>query len=99
VLDLDRLAEIEQGLRLERRPDPDRRVEEIGLVEDLPDRLGLVERRDSIDVDSVLPEVVDRPAQVRLAVADVRAQAEVADPFQLRDPPRRPARAPGTAPA
>jgi hypothetical protein len=42
VLGLYRLAEVEQGLRLERRPDPDGSVEEIRLVEDLPNRLGLI---------------------------------------------------------
>ncbi len=40
ALGLDLLAEIEQLERLERGPDPDRRVEEVGLVEDLADRFG-----------------------------------------------------------
>jgi hypothetical protein len=80
VLGLDRLADVEQRLRLERRPDTDGRVEEVRLVEDLARRLGLVERGDRVYLDTVLTQVVDRPPQMRLAIADVRAEAEVPDP-------------------
>src|ERR671930_1359314 len=38
VFDLDRLAENEQGLRLQLGTDPERGVQEVGLVEDLADR-------------------------------------------------------------
>ena len=53
-LDLDRLAEVEQRLGLELGADPDRRVEEVGLVEDLADRLGLVGGGDRLDLHPVL---------------------------------------------
>lgn len=84
VLDLDRLADVEQRLGLELRPDPGRRVEEVGLVEDLPDRLGLVEGRDGLDGDAVLAEIGDRAAKMILALADVRAEADVPDPALRR---------------
>ena len=79
VLGFDRLADVEQGLGLERGPDAGRGVEEVGLVEDLADRLGLVERGDRLDGDLVPAEVRDGAAQMVLALADVRAQADVAD--------------------
>ena len=41
---LDLLADVEQLLGLQAGPDPDRRVEEVRLVEDLADRLRLVGR-------------------------------------------------------
>jgi hypothetical protein len=77
VLGLDRLAEVEQLFGLERGPDPDGGVQEVGLVEELTHRLRLIERGDRLHLDAVLPQIVDRPAQVRLAIADVRAEAEV----------------------
>ena len=61
VLGLDRLADVQQLLGLERGPHPDRGVEEVGLVEDLPDRLRLVERGDRLDLDPVFAQVGDRP--------------------------------------
>ena len=42
----------------------DRRVEEVGLVEDLADRLGLVGGGDRLDLDPVLAEQLDRRPQV-----------------------------------
>ena len=75
LLDLDRLADVEQRLGLELGADPRRGVEEVGLVEDLADRLGLVDGGDRLDLDPVLAEQLDRRAQVLLAVADVRAEA------------------------
>src|SRR5262245_36374842 len=80
VLGLDRLARVEQLERLERGRDARRRVQEVGLVEDLPHRLGLIERRDGLDLHPMQAEQLDRSSQVRLAVADIGAQAEVADP-------------------
>jgi hypothetical protein len=35
----------------------------------------------------MLAQALDRPAQVRLTVADVRAEAEVADPAAVRQTP------------
>ena len=43
-LRLDLLAEVEQNLGFAPCPDPNRRVEEVRLVEDLADRLRLVGR-------------------------------------------------------
>jgi hypothetical protein len=80
VLRLDCLAEVEQLLRLELGADPDRGVEEVGLIQDLANRLGLVQRGDRLDIDAMAPQVVDRPPQVRLAIADIRAEPEIADP-------------------
>jgi hypothetical protein len=81
VLDLDRLAEVEQLPGIERRPDPGGGVEEVGLVEDLADRLGLIQRGDGLDRDPVIGEVSDGAPQMRFAVPDVRAEADVTDPL------------------
>jgi hypothetical protein len=81
VLGLDRLAEIEQRLGCEGGPDADHGVEEVGLIEDLPNRLGLVERRDRLDGDSLLSQVADRPREMGLPVPDVRSEPDVADPL------------------
>ncbi len=81
VLDLDPLAEVEQLLGLERGADADGGVEEVRLVEDLPDRLGLIGGRDRLDLDPMASKVLDRPAQVLLALADVGAETDVADPL------------------
>jgi hypothetical protein len=81
VLDLDRLADVEQPLGAERGPHPGGGIEEVGLVEDLADRLGLILGGDRLDRDLVAAEVGDRPAEVRLAVADVRPEPDVADPL------------------
>ena len=54
ALGLDLLAEVEQRLGLEIGADPDRGVEEVGLVEDLADRLGLVGGGDRLDLDPAL---------------------------------------------
>ncbi len=48
-LDLDRLADVEEVERLEVGGDARGGVQEVRLVEDLADRLGLVERRDRLD--------------------------------------------------
>ena len=61
--------------------DPDRGVEEVGLVEDLADRLGLVGRGDRLDLDRHgSRSSLDRGAQMPGAVADVGAETEVAGP-------------------
>jgi len=73
---LDQLERVEQVLRAEIGPDPDRGVEEVGLVEDLPDRLGPPCRGDGLDLEALLPQAVDRGPQVSEAVADVGAEAE-----------------------
>ena len=80
ALGLDRLAEVEQLLRLELGADPDGGVEEVGLVEDLADRLGLVGGGDRLDLDPALAQQLDRGPQVAVAVADVRAEPQVAGP-------------------
>jgi hypothetical protein len=80
VLGLDRLRQVEQLLGLQGGPDPDCGVEEVGLVQDLADRFRLVERRDGLDRDAVCAQVLDGAAQVRLPVADVRAEPEKAEP-------------------
>ena len=79
LLDLDRLAQVEQLLGLQLRPDPDRRVQEVRLVEDLADGLRLVQGRDRLHLHPVLAKRRDGRAQVGLAIADVRAEAQVAD--------------------
>jgi hypothetical protein len=79
VLDLDRLADVQQRLGIELRPDAHRRVEEVGLIEDLPNGLGLVDRRDGLDVDAVIAQVVDRAPQMRDAVAEVGAEPQIPD--------------------
>src|SRR5215216_4036584 len=78
MLGLDRLAEVEQLVGVEGRRDPNRGVEEIGLIEDLPHRLGLVEGRDRIDGHTVSAQVLNRAVQMRLPIADVRAETEIA---------------------
>jgi hypothetical protein len=80
LLGLDRLAQVKQVLGLEGSPDPDRGVEEIRLVDDLADRLRLVQRGDGLDLDVAAAQVLDRLAQLGFAVADVRAESEVAGP-------------------
>ena len=64
ALGLDPLAEVEQLLGLELGADADRGVEEVGLVEDLADRLGLVGRGDRLDLDPALAQQLDRRPQV-----------------------------------
>jgi hypothetical protein len=81
VLGLDRLADIEQGLGGEICADPSGRVQEVRLVEDLAGRLGLVQRRDGVDGDAVITEIGDGATEVVLAIAEVRAEADVADPL------------------
>ena len=87
VLSLDRLADAEQLLRLERSPDPDHRVQEVRLIENLAHRLGLVQRGDRLDINPVPAQVLDRPPQVGFAIADVRAEAKVAGPPALAQTP------------
>ena len=79
-LDLDRLADVEELERLEVGGDARGGVQEVGLVEDLADRLGLVERRDGLDRDAVAAEQFERLRDVLGALADVGAKAEVAGP-------------------
>lgn len=77
---LDRLAGIEQLLGLQVGADAGGGVEEVGLVEDLADRLGQVGRGDGLDADTVLGEQLQGRTQVRGRVADVGAKTEVAGP-------------------
>ena len=78
ALGLDLLAEVEQGFGLQLGADADRGVEEVGLVEHLADRLGLIGRGDRLDLHPALAQHLDRRPQVGLAVADVGAESEVA---------------------
>ena len=65
-------------MRVEVGLDPEHGVEEVGLVEHLPHRLGLVDRRRIEHTDAGrAAKQLDRRAQVGQAVAFVRAQAEV----------------------
>jgi hypothetical protein len=75
---LDRLADVEQALRVELGVDGDGGVEEVALVADEPLRLGLVDRRGGGDRDAAALERVARRAQVREPVPYVRAEPEVA---------------------
>jgi hypothetical protein len=90
MLGLDGLAEVEQLLGGERGSDANGGVEEVRLVEDLTDRLGLVERRNRLDDDAVLAEVGDRPPEVGLAVADVRSEPDVAGSLRALPPAQTP---------
>jgi hypothetical protein len=58
---------------------PQAGVEEVGLVEDLADGVGVVRRRAGEHAHAVAGQRVDRGLQVGAPVADVGAQAEVAD--------------------
>ena len=78
-LALDGLARVQQRLGLEVGLDAQARVEEVRLVEDLADRIGVVRRRAREHADAVRGQRADRRLQVRAAVADVRAEAEVSD--------------------
>jgi hypothetical protein len=82
VLDLDRLADVEQLLRANRGPHPGGGVEEVWLVEDLTNRLGLIERGDRLDLNPLGAEVLEGATEVRLAIPDVRAEPDVADPLR-----------------
>ena len=77
-LALDRLARVEQRLRARARSRPHDRVEELRLVEHLADRLGVVDRRRRQHLHADARQRVDRGLQMRPAVADVRAEPEVA---------------------
>ena len=74
ALGLDLLAEVEQRFGLQLGADADRGVEEVGLVEHLTNRLGLVGRGDRPHLHPALAQHLDRRAQMGLAVADVGAQ-------------------------
>src|SRR3954453_764428 len=88
--DLDRLAGIEQRLGRQVGLDAQAGIEERGLVEDLADRVGVVGRRGGQDRDAVLAQQADRRLEVRAAVADVGAEAEVAGRHPGGAPRRRP---------
>ena len=75
---LHRLAGVEQLLRVEVGLHPQAGVEEVGLVEDLALRLGLVDRGGAKHRHAVGGERVTGCAKVRDAFADVGAEAEVA---------------------
>ena len=61
VLGLDRLAHLEKLLGAQGRPHPDRGVQEVGLIEDLADRLGLIERGHRIHGDRMRRQVLRSP--------------------------------------
>jgi hypothetical protein len=102
ALGLDRLAGVEQGLGVELSGDAQGGVEEVGLVEDLADRLGQVGGGDGLDLDALGGQQLDGGAEVGGGVAEVGAEAEVAGAPRQRGPnlrsvrrrPRRPS-APG----
>ena len=76
---LDRLAGIEHRSG-PARSDPHRRIQEVGLVEDLAHRLGLIHDETASTSTPWREEPRRRRGMVRLAVADVGAKAQVADP-------------------
>jgi hypothetical protein len=77
LLELDRLAQVQQSLWLQLRPNPDRGVQEIRLVEDLADGLRLVQGLDCLHLHPVLAKRRHGRAG-GLAIADVGAEAQVA---------------------
>jgi hypothetical protein len=83
TLGLHGLADVEQLLGLEGGREAYGRVEEVGLVEDLANGLGFVDRRDRLDRDATFVEQRDGRPQVAFAVADIGAQAQVTGPRQL----------------
>lgn len=80
ALGLDRLAGVEQLFRPKFRTDADDGVEEVGLVEDLPHRLGQVGRGDGLDGDATPAKQLQGSAQVGGRVADVGSEPQVANP-------------------
>jgi hypothetical protein len=83
VLGLDRLAEVEELIGLERSPYPYGGIEKVGLVEELAHRLGLIQRGNRLDVHPAFPQILDRAAQVGFAIADVRSEPDVADSLRI----------------
>jgi hypothetical protein len=81
VFDLDRLADVEQPLGAERGSHPGGGVEEVRLVEDLSHRLRFIEGGDRLDPNPLSAEVLERATEVSLAIPDVRAEPDVADPL------------------
>ena len=81
VLDLDRLAGVEQLLGTERGSHPGGGVEEVRLVEDLSHRLRFIEGGDRLDLNSLSGEVLERATEVGLPVPDVRTEPDVSDPL------------------
>jgi hypothetical protein len=76
-LSLDLLARDQQIGRVVVGLDLDAGVEELGLVDDQPDRLGVVDRRCPDDGNAVSRERVDGGLQVVATVPDIGAEAEV----------------------
>ena len=76
---LQRLAELEQFDRPERRLDPQSRIQEAGLVADLADGIGVVGRGGGEHANPARDEAVERGLQVGATVADVGAEPEVSD--------------------
>ena len=81
---LDGLAGLEHGLGVERGADRDGGVEERGLVEHLPHRLGLVDRRAGEHVDAAGRQGVDGVLQVPAPVAKVAPRARGSPPLGPR---------------
>ncbi len=77
LLHLDRLTQVEQLLGLQPGANPNHGVQEVPLIEDLPDRLGLVHGGDRLDLHAMLTKGGDRSAQVSAPIADVGAEPEV----------------------
>lgn len=73
---LDGLEQVEQILRPETGADPDRGVEEIRLVEDLPDRLSPPYRRPGFDRETFPGQPADRLPEVGDGIADVGTETE-----------------------
>ena len=95
-LRLNRLADVEQRLGLEVGPDPNGAIQEVGLVEDLPYRRRLIQRRRRFDGDAMNAQPLDRPAEVFLAIADVGAEAEISDALRPAALAQRPSSSSGS---
>jgi hypothetical protein len=83
---LDVLASVQELLRRERGGDPHAGVEEVGLVEDLADRVGVVRRGRRQHPHAAGRQGVDGGLELGTAVADVRAEAEVAQGLARPEP-------------
>ena len=83
-LELDDLARIEELLRAELGFHLHRGVQEVGLLEQLALRLGLVDGRRADNPRAVVRQQVPSALQVGQAVANIRAEAEITPHRALR---------------
>jgi hypothetical protein len=72
-------AGVQQLLGVANGPHPQAGVEELRLVQELPDRLGVVRRGGGENLDAGGFEEQNRSLEVGTPIPDVRADAEVAE--------------------